>query len=276
MRTVAIIILHYGNWADTQACLGSLKKLKKNGLEVQVIVVNNSPRRKIKDKVKQTYPSALYLKTSHNLGFAGGNNLGIKRALRAGVDYVVLLNNDTVVGPTAIKKMVATFEKRKEIGVVGPVIKHQTKRGMRFDYGGKINWLLGRTYHLNRLDHRDKQLQERDFVSGCCLMVKKDVLNKIGLLNEQYFLYLEDVEFCTRAKRRGFKVLINPQTKIFHKGSRSVSSWMNLKYNFINSLRFSWQFVPWPAKFLAVFCNLVFYVGLVGTHLLRKVLAVIK
>src|SRR3989344_8404331 len=119
MTNVAVIILHYNNWADTQACLGSLKKLKKSDFMVQVIVVNNSGEKEVERLVNRTYLSAITMLPKHNLGFATGNNLGIQRALKGGADYIMLLNNDTVVGPTLVKELVAALEKGPDTGIAG-------------------------------------------------------------------------------------------------------------------------------------------------------------
>jgi hypothetical protein len=271
MKRVSIIILHYKNWPDTRACLGSLKKLKKAEFTVQVIVVNNSGEKEIESLVNRTYPSAIILQPKRNLGFAGGNNLGIKRALKDGADFIMLLNNDTVVGPTLVKELTVALEKESQAAIAGPVIKHQTKQGIRFDYGGVIDWLLGRTYHLNRVDNRDKVVRQRAFVSGCCLMIKRQVIDKIGGLDEGYFLYLEDVDFCLRAHEAGYRILHVPQAKIFHKGSQSVSRWNNLKYNWISSLRFAVTRIPWPFKPIALLYQFVFHSLLALRYGLRAI-----
>jgi len=267
MKKVAIIVLHYKNWPDTRGCLLSLKKIDRKGVVVETIVVDNSGTKLIEKPLKDTFPQVKYLTTSQNLGFAGGNNLGIKQALnlhrsdlgKKKVDYILLLNNDTVVQGDFLKILVKTLRRDEAAGIIGPTIKHQVKGKTFYDYGGVINWYLGKTYHLNKTTNRDKRVRERDFVTGCCMLVKSEVFEKIGLLNEDYFLYLEDVEFCVRAQRGGFKVLLNPRAQIFHKGSQSISEWGKIKYSWRNSLRFSWEWVKWPGKILALFYNLIFY-----------------
>lgn len=288
---ISIIILHYKNWNDTKNCLQSLKKsqtasfhseLKLKGFNLQVIVVDNE-RELTKKQVEKIYQGVILLKPKKNLGFAGGNNLAIKKillpcenksksskstfsqtprtVLGAG-EYVMLLNNDAVVYKNTIKQLVKTAEEYLDVGIVGPTVKHEVKEKTFYDYGGIINWKLGKAFHINKKRNKDRELRERDFVSGCCMLVKREVFEKIGFLNEKYFCYLEDVEFCVRAKKAGCAILLDPKAKIFHKGSQSSSEWEKIKYSWRNSLRFCWKWVPFPWKLIALAYNFFFYPAL--------------
>jgi len=102
----------------------------------------------------------------------------------------------------------------------------------------------------------------RDFISGCCMLIPLEIINQIGLLREDYFMYLEDVEFCLRASKNGFKTYINPKAQIFHKGSQSSTEWTKIKYSWINSLKLTNEYIHGINKITALVFNFFFYPGI--------------
>lgn len=233
-------------------------KFLGGGLNVKTIVIANTQIfQSEKKEIKKL--SDIFIQNKKNLGFAAGNNIGIKYALKNGADYVLLLNNDTIVYKNFLLYLIKVAEEYLDVGIVGPTLKHKIKNITLYDYGGVINWKLGKTYHINKTKDRDRELRERDFVSGCCTLVKKQVFEKIGLLNESYFLYLEDVEFCVRAKKAGFTILLNPNSCIFHFGSQSTTEFKKIIYSLRNSLKFTWRFAPLKYKPIAIIYNILFY-----------------
>jgi len=216
MSRVFIIVLHYKNWKDTNECLKSLEKLDYDNCKI--IVIDN-------DK--------------NNPGFAGGMNIGIKKALKQKADYVLLLNNDVIVSPNFLKELVKAGEKDKKIGILGPI-------------GGKINWLYTKGIHVTR---------NNDYITGACMLVKREVVEKIGLMHEKYFLYYEDVEWCLRARKIGFKCVMVPESKIYHKVSQSTSeeSFSYIYYHFRNGLLLAKRNAPFFIKLLAYFVSFLIY-----------------
>ena len=191
MKKVYIIILNFNGGGDILACLKSLQLIKlPKGWKKEVLVIDNSKK---------------------NLGFAKGMNVGIRRAIKNGAEAVLLLNQDTVVEKNFLASLL-----ENSADIVGPVIKFKRHGRWIYDFGGKINWWLGRTKHLEVLGIK-YQVSSIDYVSGCAMMIKRPVLEKIGLLDERYFLYFEDADFCLRAKKAGFKVAVEPKSLIFHK-----------------------------------------------------------
>lgn len=217
MPKVFIIILHYQNWDDTNKCLNSLKKLNYDNFEI--IVIDN-------DK--------------ENRGFAGGNNIGIKQALEKGADYVLLLNNDTVVEPDFLRELVKVGESDKKIGILGPI-------------GGKITRFYTKGIHVT---------ENIDYISGACMLVKRGVIEKIGLMHEDYFLYFEDVEWCLKARKVGYKCVLVPEAKIWHKVSSSAKaeSFSYIYYHFRNGLLLAKRNAPFFIKLLAYFVSFLVYV----------------
>jgi len=227
MPKVFIIVLHYKNWKDTKGCLKSLKKIDYDNFKV--LVVDN-------DK--------------ENRGFAGGNNIGIKKALKEKVDYVLLLNNDTVVEPIFLKELVKIGESNEKNGILGPI-------------GGKINWLYTKGKHINNLKLKIKNLKliETDYISGVCMLVKRSVIEKIGLMPEDYFLYFEDVDWCLRARKIGYKCVLVPKAKIWHKVSSSAKagSFSYIYYHLRNGLLLAKRHAPFFIKILAYFVSFLVY-----------------
>jgi len=177
------------------------------------------------------------IKNEKNYGFAEGNNIGMRYTLKAlNPDYIQLLNNDTVVEPNFLSELVKVAESNPEVGIVGPKIYYYDKPDKIWFAGGKINWWIGRPYHLiqeetepnSELGHKS---QINDFITGCSMLINKTILEKIGLLNKNYFTYFEDADFCERVKRKSFLLLYAPASTIWHKIS-SASIYHSKIYNY--------------------------------------------
>lgn len=239
MKKIAIVILHYGGQELTKGCLASAEKLKTNNFSLQTVVVNNNPQEDL-DKLKRRFKKIVFLETGENLGFAGGNNFGIKYALKNGADFVLILNNDTLLDDKDLLTQLVAVGNQSAI--LGPKIhfasgfEYHQERYTSSDLGkviwyagGIIDWqnILIAHRGVDELDQGQYDVsEETDFVSGCALFAGHRVFEKIGLFDERYFLYLEDLEFCQRAKSAGFKIRYVPQAKLWHKnaGSSSVGS----------------------------------------------------
>jgi len=262
---IAIVILHYANKDLTIQCLSSIRELSQNDFNLQVIVVNNNHKENL-DDLEKSFGDFVFLKTKKNLGFTGGNNLGIKRALRDGADFVFLLNNDTILDKDCLVYLVKQACLTKESAILGPKIYfapgheyHQGKykpsdQGKAIWYaGGIVDWKNVLASHRG-VDEIDKgqydQTEQTDFVSGCAMLVKKEVFQKIGLLDDKYFLYLEDNDFCQRAKKAGFKVIYAPKAKVWHinAGSSEVGGSLHDYYLTRNRLIFGIKYANRQTK----------------------------
>lgn len=265
MKKVFVIILHYKGKKLTRQCLTSLTKVETENFELSIIVIDNNSPEPIGDLAKE-FKSIDFTKSKKNLGFVSGNNLGIKKALAGGADYVLLLNNDTTVAGDFLLQLIKVAEKDPLIGIVAPKIyfapgheyhqkRYQTsQQGKVFWYaGGAIDWnnILASHRGVDQVDQGQfDRIEETDFASGCALLVKKEVLEKIGLLDQRYFLYLEDVEFCQRIKKNGFKVVYAPGARVWHFNAASSQVGGNLHDYFItrNRLLFGLKYASWRAK----------------------------
>ena len=230
MTKTYIIILNYNGGGETAKCLESTiaegKRLGWRGLNV--LVVDNGSTDKSLNETRaliRKYQLASRIKVienNKNLGFAAGNNVGIKYALRKGAKRIMLLNQDTL----ALKGFLMPLVESKA-GIVAPVIRFKRKKRWIYDHGGKVNWWNGRTSHIEKLSNwsngrysswkKGQEMEKVDYVSGCAMMVKSEVFEKVGLLDEKYFLYFEDADFCLRAQKAGFKVAVESASMITHK-----------------------------------------------------------
>ncbi|HSD98452.1 MAG TPA: glycosyltransferase family 2 protein [Patescibacteria group bacterium] len=213
---IAVIIIHFGKLLTTKHCIESLYKNETHPFSI--FVVNNTlDELSSVDFVNQKFT---VINNKRNLGFAKGANIGIEYALRKGYDTICLLNNDTKVEKPFLKKL--SFNLKKSIGIAGPAIRFKKNNKTLYDIGGKINALFLRTSHKEVNVLPRKKILPVEYVSGCCMMIRKKVFDKIGLFDENFFLYYEDVDFCLRAKEKGFATVLVPSIVINHALSQSA------------------------------------------------------
>ena len=218
MKKIYIVILHYGSLEVTKKCVNSL--YKNEHYFTKLIIVNNSnitltPKNFNKKEIK-------IINNGRNLGFAGGVNVGITFSLKEKANYIVLLNNDTQISKPFIEGLINVFKKHSDLGIVGPSICFQRNNLTIYDLGGKINWLIGRTTHDEVGTIDDNREREVDYVTGAAMIIKREVFEKIGLFDDSFFLYYEDVDFCIRAHKKGYKIMVNPKVIITHALSKTV------------------------------------------------------
>ncbi len=215
---------------DLRRCLVSL--LAEKGASYEVIVVDNASADGSAKMVGAEFPSVTLIANDANSGFAKGSNLGIAAS---GGRYVLLLNPDSAVQPGFISELVAFGDAHPEYGIFGPKVlnpdgslQYSCRRFPTLAAGFFRNTILGKyfphnTYLMDYLmanwDHND--VREVDWVSGCALTVRREVLNDIGALDERFYMYVEDVDFAYRAKQKGYKVAYNPSAVVVHARGKS-------------------------------------------------------
>lgn len=231
MKT-SIIILNYKGLRETLECLDSIRKIRSKNFEV--IVIDNNSQDGSKEALSKI-EDITFIANKKNLGYSGGNNVGIKHALSSGAENVIILNNDTIVKVDFLKN----FQKHiKKSDILSPKIYFfpgyefhkkrykQSEVGKVIWYaGGKIDWqnVLGNHIGVDEVDFGqfDKS-KEIDYATGACMFVNRKVFEKIGFFDERYFLYLEDMDFCVRAKKAGFRIFFEPESVIWHKNASSA------------------------------------------------------
>ena len=211
---VNVVILNYNGKDVLKRCLSSVFRLDYPDFEV--VVVDNNSKDGSLEEAKNDFSRTTFIKNEENVGFSAGNNVGIKYSLEKQAKYILLLNNDTEVDRKLLSKLVGIMEAEKQIGIISPVITEGDEDGIWFS-GGRIDWMKMKAVH----DEIPKESAGKDFfgtgfVSGCAMLVRRDVFQKAGLLDEDFFLYWEDVDFSLRAKRAGFDLAVSPLSKVKH------------------------------------------------------------
>lgn len=208
---VFAIVLNYNGKDVLLQCLESLFRSDYPGLEI--VVVDNQSKDGSLESAREKFPLLHFIKNSENLGFAAGNNVGIRFCLEKMADYVFLLNNDALVEPDTISNLVLEAGKDDSIGILSPVILSPEKNKVWFA-GGKISWLKMKVEHLTKISSSEPF--ETGFVSGCAMLIKNTVFKQIGLFDEHFFLYYEDADLSLRAVRKEFKLKIIPSSIAYH------------------------------------------------------------
>lgn len=240
---VIVIILNFKVKALTIKCVESVKK---STYPVKIIVVDNKSEDGLDLEINK-FKDVEFIQTGKNLGFTGGNNFGIKKALANGADLVLILNPDTTTNKDCIKNLVEGME---EIGagVVGPKIYFKDEKTIWYAGGvmDKLN-VLGKHRGVDQKDQGQyEKVIETDYVSGAAMMVKREVFENVGLFDERYFLYYEDSDFCERAKKTGYKIMYLPKAMVYHANAQSAGLGSPLQDYYItrNRMLYAKKFLP--------------------------------
>lgn len=225
---VSIITINYNQLALTCALLDSLRRVTYP--DVEVIVVDNHSVEDPTPAITERYPEVQLIRAPENLGFAGGNNLGI-RAARG--EYLLFLNNDTEVHPGFLEPLVALFESNPHAGAASSKILYYNS-GETIQYAGstRIDPFTGRSKRIGYMEKDNGQhdtLRETDLAHGAAMMVPRRVIHRVGMMPEFFFLYYEEVDWCESIKKAGYGIYFVPGSKVYHKESMSIGKGSTLK-----------------------------------------------
>jgi hypothetical protein len=215
---VSILILTYNQRELTAECLASLAASDYPNAEM--VVLDNASSDGTEELVRREYPRVRYIQNGKNLGYAEGNNVGLRYAMQSHADYALALNNDTVVAPDMVSQLVRAAEANPNAAFVGPLVYHFDEPDVIQSAGGlrTTDW---RFYHRgqNATDcGQFKQIERVVWVSGCAIMARCAALEKIGLIDPAFFAYNEEVDWCVRAGELGYEILFVPAAHVWHKG----------------------------------------------------------
>jgi GT2 family glycosyltransferase len=246
---VSIVILNWNNPQDTIECLHSVLSL--NYPNFSTLVVDNGSTDDSVSKIKDNYPDIEIIETNKNLGYAEGNNIGIRHAIQSGADYILVLNNDTIVETNMLMELVRVAESRLDAGMIGPTIYCTNPNDKLFAAGSFVLWRQGDLDHRGMFELPGSYVYGNnpelvDFIVGCGVLIPRSVVEKIGLLESKYYLNFEDVEWGVRANRYGYKVFYAPKAIMWHKVSATLgqASPANTYYMTRNALLFFWENIP--------------------------------
>ncbi len=235
--SVAIILINWNGYEFTSQCLRSLRGLTYE--QYQVIVVDNASTDGSFDALKDEFRDAVFLQNNSNLGFAEGNNVGMRYAVAQGFSFICLLNNDTEVEPDFLTQLMEAIDEKPAIGAVQPKILYNQQRKIIWNAGGIFNPWLGTssTIGVNQLD-TGKYNEQRtvDWITGCCILLPCDTLKEIGLLNKEFFAYFEDVDWSFRIKARGKSLIYVPDSIIYHEAGMSTKAKLKGKEGYVSPL----------------------------------------
>ena len=224
-KKVYIVILNYKNLEDTLFCLNSLRKITYKACHV--VIVDNDSQDGSYEYLKEHETDYKVIQSGENRGYAAGNNVGIRYAMAQGADYVCVLNNDVEVKPDFLQKMVSYMEADPKAGMAGPVVYEFAERNIIQSAGCTITIGLGKTSSplqgKNRNEIEKEAVKYCDGLSGSCLLVRKEVLEKAGLIPENYFLFFEEMEWCVKIRKQGYKLVVIYASEIYHKGSATLN-----------------------------------------------------
>jgi GT2 family glycosyltransferase len=232
MAKVSIITVNYNQPQATIEFLNSLKLYYTN-YDLEVILVDNGSKDNHETTFKESYPTLNFIRSETNLGFAGGNNIGLKIA---NGEYILLLNNDTEVIEGCIETMISVMEHNPEIGLLSPLLLYFDDKTI-IQYAGfnPLNYLTARNTCIGQFERNENQYHfnsETGFCHGAAMMCRKTDLLKAGQMEENYFLYYEELDWCEKFKNIGKKIWFTGETHVFHKESISVGKESAIKTYF--------------------------------------------
>ncbi len=218
---VTIVIINWNGFTDTKDCLTSLSKISYKNYKVAL--VDNGSRNGEGQILKKLFPNVKLITNSKNTGFCEANNLGMLWAIKNGSQYVLLLNNDTIVAKDFLEKLLASFRKHPDAGIVNPKILY-FKSSTIWAMGGKLATFPGIPRMIGQGSKTTSWTKDIvcDFASGCAMIMPINLVREVGLLDTRYFAYWEDTDYSFRVKRAGYKIWVNPQSIIWHKVSKST------------------------------------------------------
>lgn len=270
MKKIAIIILNWNTTDLTITTIDSFLKIKHNGFKHQIVLVDNGSKPECIDTLVKKYKKnklITIVKSKTNQGYAEGNNIGIRWALKKKYEYIMIANSDIRVDPNFLNILYQEI-KNNQKSFLSPKIYFE--KGYEFHkdiyktaelgsvlwaIGGKIDWnnIYGSNIAIDEVDHGqyDQNTPTPDFISGCCFLVKSDLFKTIGMFDPRYFLYMEDVDLSVRASKNGYQLKVVPSSKIWHINSGSAGAASNLQDYFIsrNRLLFTFSHASLRTKF---------------------------
>jgi GT2 family glycosyltransferase len=220
---VSIVVLNWNGLADTRECLHSLQAARYPAM--RVIVVDNGSKHDEASQLEAEFRGFIeLLRLPENRGFAGGANAGIRHALAAGADYVLLLNNDTVVEPEFLQALVDFAVKHPDLAAACPRAHFYSRPRVIYSTGGEVSLWRGVARQVGRgqVDHGQfDRPARRGYADGVCMLIPASAIERVGLLDEQYFAYWEETDWCVRAREHGLHCYYVPRARIWHRASRS-------------------------------------------------------
>jgi GT2 family glycosyltransferase len=246
---VFVVLVNWNGKALTLECLESLATISYTNH--RIVVVDNGSTDGSVQAIGAAFPHVPVLEMEQNLRFAGGSNAGMRYALKHGADCVLLLNNDTVVDRDFLSFLVARLQADPSAGMVAPKIYYHEEPNRIWFAGGSISMWRGTMRHIGIRELDDGRFdapREIEYASGCCILTARSVVERIGMLDESFFMYTEDADWSLRCRRAGFRIIYEPRARVWHKLSVSAGGHLSafkLRNKFLSNFRFFRRYAAW-------------------------------
>ena len=232
-----VVLVNWNSFEFTHQCLQSLEQCNTSVFDI--IVVDNGSKDGSGEQLKEQHPEIILIESDSNLGFAGGNNLGIEYAIEHSYKYVMLLNNDTFVEPDFLDVLVGYMDENPDVGIIQPKIYCDHDRSLLWNGGSYFSAVLGLPYTKGYLS-KDKpvynKVKEVDWVTGCGFFTRTEILKRTGILEEKFFIYFEDVDLSFRIKKEGHRLIYHPESVIYHIAGMSNKSKVKKADGYVNPI----------------------------------------
>lgn len=230
---IGIILVNYNGARDTLQCVRSIQQSTYTNYKIYII--DNNSINEDYALLQQLQEDIQLIKLNENLGFSGGNNFGMRFAIDDSCEYILLLNNDTVIENNTLSHMVKIINNNNNIGILGCRIHYYSNKDLIWFAGGNLVKYMGTAKHVVKMQNGLKYVT---FLTGCCMMIPKKVIESLGSLSEDYFLYFEDTDFCSKVTNSGWKLAVDLDAVVYHKVSSSTKEYSDLYFYYNTRNRF--------------------------------------
>jgi GT2 family glycosyltransferase len=237
MKLVSIITVNFNQPAVTEDLLHSLLSLNTYS-NVEIIVMDNGSSIDPVAKWREKYPSIQFVRSEKNLGFAGGNNLGL--GLAKG-EYILFINNDTEVTENLVANLVTSLDENPNVGIISPKILYHRSDMIQYAGYTPLKYITAKNKCIGQFEtdkgQHDSSIGKTGYAHGAAMMVRRQAIEKAGMMAENFFLYYEELDWCERIRKKGYEIWVNPHAVIYHKESISVGKQSPLKEYYMNRNR---------------------------------------
>jgi GT2 family glycosyltransferase len=257
-QTVAVVILNWNGGEEIIDCIASVAE--SSYPVVQVIVVDNGSVDGSSDKIRLLFPQTIFIRNQNNLGFAKGSNQGMEWALNQGIRYVLLLNGDARVDTGAIQELLTTVKNEGDSVAACPrIYLGNENKQLWFAYGTVKMWAgLFQNPAFNQPDSAEWSIaRDVEFASGCCVLIPSQVLQSIGLLDETFFAYCEDIDFSLRMRKAGFRIRYVPTSHVWHGSNKPTDRTRSATYRYLATRNNLWVVRKHGSRFEILTCIVV-------------------
>lgn len=220
MAKVCIVIVNYNGGKYQNECIRTLKEMTFNDFEI--VVIDNASTDDSVMKLQEVYPEVKVIECKSNTGVTGGNNIGIKYSMQSGAEYTVLMNNDIETDPQLLSELLSRASQKT---VTVPKIYYYEPSNMLWFAGGQFDWNKGGAHHIgiHEMEESKYDIEKSiDYSPTCCMMIHNSIFKKVGLMDENFFMYYDDADFCARLGQEGIEIRYVPTAKMWHKVSSST------------------------------------------------------